>query len=152
MSAKTRTADKYPSNRILTLHDPWISDSVVRGRGAHAASRLLYDNSKNEAMINSSLGCYLLDRVVDGADLWTVVVSDAELAARVEHDLFVVVEPEVIREYILKSRRWLVMHTCLQKKPICSELASLGLRCRRRYIVDSCEFFSRLIESCPENL
>lgn len=134
------------------MHNPGISDSVVSSRGAQTASRLLYDNSKNEAMINPSFGCYLLDRVIDGADLWTVVVSDPELAARVEHDLFVVVEPEIIRESILERRRWLVMHTCLQKKPICSEPASLGLRCHHRCIVDSCEFFSRLIESCPEKL
>lgn len=51
------------------------------------------DHGEDETVIELSFAGDGLDRVVNGANFWPVVVSDAKLSAGVEHDGFVVVEP-----------------------------------------------------------
>lgn len=58
-----------------------------------ATTRLLDDGSKNESMIDVGLGGNLLDRIIDGANLWPAIICPPTIPpARREHDLLVVVE------------------------------------------------------------
>lgn len=82
---------------VVVLHQAWVAHAVVGGRGADAAAGLLHQDGEDEAVVDAGLLGDGLDAVVDGADFGAAVVGDAELAAGLEHEVFVVVEP----------RRWL---------------------------------------------
>ena len=79
---------------VVILHQSWVAYAVVGRRGAHTAAGFLHDDGEDEAVVDAGLLGYRLDAVVNGAYFGAAVVCLPELAAGLEHQVFVIVEPE----------------------------------------------------------
>ena len=79
---------------VVALHEAWVPDAVVGGRGAHAAIALLHDDGKDEAGIDARRGTNILDGIPEILVLGVLVVGGArELRAGVGEDVEVGIEP-----------------------------------------------------------
>ena len=92
------------SGPVMVLHQPRVSDAVVGGGDADAATGLLQDDGKDESVVDTGLLGHLLDGVPDVTDLLAGVLGLAEPGAGAEHGDLVVVEHVVEGNPLALSR------------------------------------------------